>query len=145
MRYASSWALAVAGVNEAWQQRHERMNRTLKGMRQKFIRRAPMDLINEVRSLVRLQARYECDALVGDGPYHLAPAYNDFLTTKTTWEQLSSEEKRALQQAFRKSKAREDLPPFRPIRDRRGLKKNTRLGRRKKKVSFTKPDKVFFI
>ena len=144
MRYASSWARAVAGVDEAWQQRQERMNRTLKGMREKLIRRSPVDLLREVRDLVILQQNNERSAIYGDGPYDIAESSRKYGMSKSAWEALSEKDQVEHVRLFRKSSFEMKPNPFRPKKDRMGRKRNARLGR-KKNVSFRpQPEIKFF-
>ena len=137
MKYSSSWARAFAGVDEAWQQRQERMNRSLKEMREKFIRRSPVDLLSEVERLVKLQLRHEEAALYVDGPYKLKKEFQIFFIDKTTWETLSRIVQRRHLSDFRRASGERRPNPFRPNRDRQGRKRNSsRLGRLTRKVSF---------
>ncbi len=86
-QYAAPWVLEEAGVREVWQQAQERKHRTLKSLRSKLCNRTAVDLIEEIHALVSNEQQQELDALVGRGPFKLAPSFLKFQVCNSNEQQ----------------------------------------------------------
>lgn len=91
------------GIPQAWQQCQERKNRELKAMRQEKGPRTCVTLKNEVQAMVRMQKEEEILTLYGAGDAVAVPALQHFIMEAATWNRLTSSEKDATYEAFKKA------------------------------------------
>lgn len=81
------------GINVAWQQAQERLNRELKSLRVASSSRTPLSLLQEIRTLVDMQEREELAALVNRGQYRLRQDLQHLTLTESQWRMMTEEEK----------------------------------------------------
>jgi hypothetical protein len=81
------------GITVAWQQGQERKNRDLKAMRVKSTSRSVVDVMKEVRSIVRLQEEEELCAIQGKGQYRLVRSLRHHELDERQWTTMDQVEK----------------------------------------------------
>jgi hypothetical protein len=89
---ASPWALASAGVTEAWQQAAERANRELKAERRQSHHRDVTDLVGDIERMVLWQQEEERKAITGRGQYRLAASISHLQLTEVAFSAMSQQE-----------------------------------------------------
>ena len=81
------------GIDCAWQQAQERMNRELKAERVIVGARTPLTLLDEVQSLMDAQQNAEILALQGKGEYRVVDALQGWTIAPDDWCALPEVEK----------------------------------------------------